>query len=401
MIANMMRLNRIFLACALLLTSVTTPTKAQDQQKSPSTIASEIANIHPKTVVFVFDISMSTKHAGVFTNERAATAAILHKGCGPGDRVALIKFGTGATTVFDKTLTSREDAVALIDQIPLAPEPGRGTNIRLPHSEALQLVQDGKPNPGVVVLLTDSFNDQPLETDPNYASYTNYYTTKLTVYPKTSENASYENLLKTLKGSGELKEYGVGVGIAPSGRPIERLPVGPDESDSPDAASVVSAAPLADANMPTRKTTDTGLLLFGCFGAVILGLALAFWFMSRPSMLRLRLGDKAMPRDYRLKSGRKVGLGGSLTTTGPGDDFFPLAGIDTPAAFVTASGGGFTLIPNGAVITTAKVFHNGVPLEKQSPLRIGDEIRVTLPADDNPVPREYRIRFADPKAPVF
>lgn len=397
-----MTLKHFAVACALLSTCFHPLTaQAQEPQKSPSTIASEISGIHPKTVVFVFDISMSTKHAGVFTNERAATATILHA-CGPGDHVALIKFGTGAQTVFDKTLATREDANALVDQIPAAPEPGRGTNIRLPHHQALQIVDAGKPNPGVVVLLTDSFNDQPLETDPNYPSYTAYYTPKLTVYPKSAENASYENLLKTLKASGELKEYGVGVGIAPTGRPIERLPVGPDESDSPDAASVVSTAPLADNTSTTRKTTDTSLLLFGCFGAIILGLAIAFWAMSRPSSLRLQLGDKSLPRDYRLKSGKKVGLGGSLTSCAPGDDFFPLAGLDAPVAFVTASGGGFTLNPNPAVISATKVFHNGVGLERQSPLRIGDEIRVSLPVDNtSPIPREYRVRFVDPKAPVF
>ena len=400
-----MRLNRSHVAClVLVLTSLLAIAPsivyAQTPQKSPSTIATEIAGIHPKTVVFVFDVTMSTRHAGVFTNERSATATILRQGCGPGDRVALIKFGTGATTVFDKTLKTREEASTLIDQIPEAPEAGRGTNIRLPHSQALQLVQDSAPNAGVIVLLTDSYNDQPLESDPNYPSYTSYYTPKLTVYPKTSENVSYENLLKTLIGEG-LRQYGVGVGIAPNGRPIERVPTAA-ESDTPDAASVVSTAPLAtpDSGATTRKTSDTGLLLFGCFGAVILGLAIAFWAMSRPSALRLKLGEKSMPRDYHVKSGRKVGLGGSMTTAGPGGDFFPLEGVANPVAFVAASGGGFVLNPNSQVISTAKVFHNGVPLEKTSPLRIGDEIRVSI-ADGGPVPKDYRVLFADPKAPVF
>jgi hypothetical protein len=394
-------LARTAVLCAAGLAFLSQPLHAQDQQQiPPAKIALQIAKLHPKTVVFVFDVTMSTKHGGVFTNERAATATILRNGCDPGDRVALIKFGTGATTVFDKTLATREDAVALINQIPSAPEPGRGTNIRLPHNQALQMVQDGSPNPGAIILLTDSFNDQPLESDPNYPKYTAYYTPKLTVYPSTPENADYERLLRTLKASGKLHQYGVGVGIAPNGRPIERLPVGPGESDAPDTSTETASQALGEP-VTERKTTDTNLLLFGCFGAVILGLAFGFWAMSKPSAIRLALGDKGMPRDYMVKSGKKVCLGGSLATCGPGDDFFPLTGLDAPAAFVAASGGGFVLNPNSTNPGPAKVFHNGIPLNQTSPLKIGDEIRISVPADDSAVPRDYRIRFADPKAAVF
>lgn len=395
-----MKFNIALSLLALALLTAAIPVTAQTQPPPPSTIAADIVKIHPKTVVFVFDVTMSTRHGGVFSQERAATATILRGGCDPGDRVVLIEFGTGATTVFDKTLTTREEAVDLINQIPLAPVPGRGTNIRLPHHEALQIVKGSLPNPGVIVLLTDSYNDQPLTTDPNYPFYTAYYTPKLTVYPKTPENADYERLLRTLKASGKLHEYGVCVGIAPSGRPIERLPMSADESDAPAVATLDTPQSLGEA-VGERKTNDTGLLLGGCFGAIVIGLAIAAWAMSRPSPVRLRLGDKALPRDYMLKSGKKVGLGGSIATCAPGDDFFPLAGVEKPVAFVTASGGGFVLNPGASGGGPAKVFHNGMPLETTSPLRIGDEIRVSVPADDAPVPREYRVRFADPKAQVF
>lgn len=397
-----MTLIRTLFACiamVLCLAMFSTPAGAQVRQLPPAAIAERVAKIHPKTLVFVFDVTMSTRHNGVFELERSATATILRQGCEPGDRVVLIKFGTGAAVVFDKTLNTREEAVELIDRIPPAPEPGRGTNIRLPHHEALQMVEAGLPNPGVIILLTDSYNDQPSTTDPNYPKYTAYYTPVLTKYPRTPENADYERLLRTLKASGKLHEYGVGVGIAANGRPIERIPTAA-ESDAPDQMAEIMPQVLGE-GVVEHKASDTNLLLFGCFGAIVLGLLIAAWAMTRPSPVRLTLGEKSMPRDYLVKSGKKVCLGGSLASCGPGDDFFPLSGLDSPAAYVAASGGGFVLAPNPGKNGSAKVFHNGVPLEVPSPLRIGDEIRVSIPADDSPTPRDYRVRFADPKAPVF
>ena len=73
----------------------------------------------------------------------------------------------------------------LIDELPKAPAPGHGTNIRWPHHEALKLIAREHLCPAVVVLLTDSFNDRPDLTDPNYPKYLSYYTLKgLTVLPQ-------------------------------------------------------------------------------------------------------------------------------------------------------------------------------------------------------------------------
>jgi hypothetical protein len=370
---------------------------------APADIATRIAGMHPKTVVFVFDVTMSTEHNGVFQTERAATASLLRDGCDPGDRVILLEFGTGVTTVFDKTLATREDAVALIDQIPPAPVPGRGTNIRLPHVLALRLVESTLPNPGVIILLTDSFNDPPAPADPNMGQYTAYYSPKgLTVYPNTTENAEYERLLSTLKASGKLYQFGVGVGIAPSGRPIERIPTAA-QSDAPDAAAEPLTLPQETVeNEPIRRIGDRPFVVIGCFSVVFIGLIWVAIVLMRPTPVRLVLGDKGMPRDFRLRSGAKVCLGGTLANCGPGDDFLPLAGLAAPAAFVAASGGGAVLNPGGDRSATApKVFHNGVALEYPSPLRIGDEIRISAASADIGVPTEYRIRFADPKEHAF
>jgi len=175
-----------------------------------STIAKQMAAIHPKTVVFVFDVSESTRANDVFSNERAATSELLREGCLPGDHVALLSFGTSYRTIFDETVGTPTNFDVPVSQLPGDPEPGHGTNIRLPHHAALKIVESSLPNPGVIVLLTDSFNDRPLDSDPAYAQYLQYYALdSLTHYPHTPENREYAALLARLMRSGKLHEYGV------------------------------------------------------------------------------------------------------------------------------------------------------------------------------------------------
>ncbi len=388
------------LLTALFWLLVATSAGAQQPQPGPSAIAARLAQVHPKTVIFVFDVTMSTRHGGVFQIERAATSTILRKGCVPGDHVILISFGTSTRTVFDRVLASPADAVSLLDLIPPAPEPGRGTNIRLPHHQALERVESGLPEPGAIILLTDSFNDSPAPDDPNMASYNAYYSPKgLTVYPHTPENADYERLLRTLKASGKLYQFGVGVGIAPSGRPIERIPT-MAESDDPEAATA-SIQLTEPAATHEARIGDRPFVVIGCFSVILIGLIWAALALAKPTPVRLILGDRGMPRDYRLKSGARVCLGGALDNCRPGDDFFPLAGLPGPSGYVTASGGGLVLTPLETGNAPARVFHNGVPLELPVPLKYGDEIRVSLAPTPAGPPQEFRIRFADPKAPIF
>ena len=85
---------------------------------SADQIVQRIQPLHPKTLVLVFDVTQSTRHNGVFQLERAASATLIEDGCRVGDRVVLLKFGTGYTTVFDKTLAENADKQTLVDQIP-------------------------------------------------------------------------------------------------------------------------------------------------------------------------------------------------------------------------------------------------------------------------------------------
>ena len=392
------------LAALLLILMLVGIARAQDNTpttEAPEQIAAEIKTLHPKTLVLVFDVTESTRHNGVFGQERAAAATLLRQGCLPGDRVVLDKFGTSYSTVFDKTLADAAEAGALVDQIPAAPEPGHGTNIRLPHHEALKLLDHETTGPGVVVLLTDSFNDRPDPNGPDYGKYLAYYTLKgLTVYPQTPENRDYERLLRKLKASGRLHEYGIDVGIAPSGRPIERLPVGPGQGDS-DATDSVQTPTVLKPVQSGKASSPLPLILGGGLAALLLLGGLAYALLNRPIPVRLKLGDRSQPRDFRLRPGAKIALGGTPASVTAGGDVFALPGLSAPIAYVQAVRGGLSLVPGPASDPPVPLFHNGVRLERESPLRVGDEIRILAPTPDGLPPREHRLRLEDPRAPSF
>ena len=384
---------------ALILFFLCLPLYAQEGL-APTKIAAEIKPLAHKTVIFVFDVTQSTRHGGVFTQERAATATLLRLGCSPGDRVILLKFGTGYSAVFDKILANSSDIDPLIDLIPAAPEPGHGTNIRWPHHEALKLITRDALCPAVVVLLTDSFNDRPDLTDPNYAKYLAYYTLKgLTIYPESSENSDYVRKLETLTRKGCLRQYGVGVGIAPDGRPIERLPVGPGQGDSSSGTTTEAPAILAPTGSPNHASFLPWIL--GLLALLLLIAALWYFLSRRPLPLRLRLGDKGLPRDFRVAPGSQIALGGAPGTSFGSAEIFPLAGLAAPSAFIRNTSRSLTLTPAPTLSGSPALFHNGMPLQQPVPLRIGDELRVSVPATETEPSREHRLRVEDPLGPVF
>lgn len=395
---------KAFFAALFLAVFLLAPTLAQTAPTdlSPETIAAQIKPLHDKTLVLVFDVTESTRHGGVFTEERAASATLIRSGCSPGDRVILIPFGTGYHTVFDTKITSPADADTLIDELPKAPAPGHGTNIRWPHHEALKRIAREHLCPAVVVLLTDSFNDRPDLTDPNYPKYLAYYTLKgLTVYPDTPENRDYERLLAKLTRSGCLHQYGVGVALASTGRPIERLPVGPNEGDSDAEGATEIPTVLAPTGAPASRSI-LPLILGGLLAILLLALLAWYLLRRRPVPVRLRLGPKALPRDYRLLPGASLALGGAPSAATGSQDIFPLAGVAAPVALITATGGIPTVVPSSATgDTSPALFHNGLRLQQPAPLRVGDELRVAVPATAADAEREHRITVMDPHGQVF
>ena len=393
----------LFVAVLLLLVPGHSASAQNAAPLSPAQIARQIKPLAHKTLILVFDVTESTRHGGVFTEEREAAATLLRQGCSPGDRAILLPFGTGYKTTFDKTLTDSADVDALIDQLPDAPSPGHGTNIRWPHHEALKLIARDNLCPAVVVLLTDSFNDRPDLTDPNYPKYRSYYTLKsLTDYPETPENRDYERLLRTLTAKGCLHQYGVGVAIASTGRPVERLPVGPSQGDD-DTGSTTEVPTVLAPTGGVAKSSPLPLLLGILFGLALLALLAWLFLRGKPTPVRLKLGERGLPRDFRLPPGGRLALGGQPGTSPGFADVFPLAGLPAPIAAITADRGGLTLSPappaDGAVAPA--LFHNGLRLEQPAPLRVGDELRVLVPATATEAEREHRVRVEDPRAPLF
>ena len=393
----------LFAALAFVF-CVATPVLAQDAAAplGAEQIAAQIKPLKAKTLILVFDVTQSTLHGGVFATERESSATLIQKGCSPGDRVILIPFGTGEKTVFDKTLASNADKTALIEQMPEAPAPGHGTNIRWPHHEALKLIAREDACPAVVVLLTDSFNDRPDLKDPNYPKYRSYYAIKkaLTVHPDTTENRDYDRLLKTLTAKGCLRQYGVGVGIASDGRPIERFPVGPGQGDSDAGTTTQEPTVLAPVGTGGHGS-PLPVILGAILAALLLGLLLWFLTRRRPVPIRLKLGDKSLPRDFRLLPGTKLAVGGAPGLASGSTDTFPLAGVAAPVAFIQAERGSASLVPASPGEGLPVVFHNGVALKQPAPLRVGDDLRVAVPATVSEMEREHRIRVEDPHGAMF
>ncbi|MES2459399.1 MAG: vWA domain-containing protein [Armatimonadota bacterium] len=368
----------------------------------------DLRAIKDKTVIFVFDVSGSMRGENL-RRAREATVGILREGTGTGDRVVLFTFGAGYKKVFDKTLESSADKAALVEQVPSRPEEGAGTNIRRPHHEALKILEQTQPRPGAVILLTDSFNDEPRPTDPSYSDYLRYYTAggQLNKYPNTPENRDYERLLQKLYRSRKIKAYGIGVQIDESGRPGERLPQAAPSVTSLPATPVVSSVVREE-----KPTSPLPWILLGAAALLALLAALLLPPLLRAATFRLT-GGPAGPKDFSLKNGQVVRLGGKGASFA--GDAYPLPGLDDPAAEIRAARGQLRLAPLGVVATERtpaavpaqggsnqnvlpRVFHNGLPLEKEEPLGYGDEIRVSVPnASGAGVPREFRLKLDDPR----
>lgn len=377
-----------------------------DAAGSESTsIVRELRALPGKTLVFVFDVSasMNTKVSSSDTRSnldraREATINLIREGAGPGDRLALLTFGAGYQKVFDESVATEADKDKLVELVPSQTAQGRGTNIRKAHHEALKLLDAALPRPGAVVLLTDSFNDEPSQSDPAYADYLRYYTPggRLEKHPNTPQNRDYERLLNKMQRS-NVKIRGIGVQIDQSGRPVERLPQTggtPSEPvDLPFTPAVVQ--PVSDGpGIPW---------LWIALGLGVLGLALLFLLpLTRSFALRIS-GGPAGAKDFQVKGNALVKLGGEGANFA--HDAYSLPGVAVPLALVKSVRGQLLLTPvqqqtSGGPSDAAgtKVFHNGLPLEKAVDLGYGDEVRVSVPDPSGAgVAKEFRLKFEDPK----
>lgn len=360
-----------------------------------ATAVKSLRAVSPKTLIFVFDVSGSMR-GELLRRAREATITILREGTQAGDRVVLYTFGAGYEQVFDQTLKSEAEKRELIAKVPTKPGDGAGTNIRKPHHDALKLLEANLPNPGAVILLTDSFNDEPKRDDVAYPTYLKYYVPggRLAKHPDTPENRDYERLLRLMTDSQKVQIFGIGVQIDKSGRPVERLPQAeatPTATDNNTQTStpVTTVGSEKKSGLPLEWLIGGGLLAL----ALIAGLV-AFMRGSKPVSLRIK-GGPGKPKDFEIVSGQTVYIGGANAHA---FDAYALPGTKSPIATLRgASGGRFTLAPmtqeGGA--PAVKVSLNGLPLEKESPLTFGDEVRISVPEDSGAL-KEYRLTFDDP-----
>ena len=386
--------------CLLLLALLASPARAQDEADpgisdaelgESAAVVRELRAVKDKTLIFVFDVSGSMRGVNL-SRAREATLNLIREASVPGDRLVLMTFGAGYRTVFDKTLSTEADKDALVEQVPSEVGQGAGTNIRKPHHDALKILDASLPRPGAVVLLTDSFNDEPRKDDPAYPDYLRYYTPggRLQRYPDSPENRDYERLLQKVQRTQKVKMYGIGVQIDQSGRPVERLPQAAPEIPDPGP----TFEPAVTQPAPARSTVPWLWIGLG-LGALLLAL-LFLLPLTRSVPLRVS-GGPAGPKDFRLKGGNTVRIGGD--GAGFAHDAYPLPGVGTtPALIRGARGGQLSLVPGTPQqpgVEPPRVYHNGLPLEKEAPLAYGDEVRVSVP-DPSGIARDYRLKFEDP-----
>ena len=188
----------------------------------------------------------------------------------------------------------------------------------------------------------------------------------------------------------EGKTFGMGVEIQPSGRPKEQFKVAPKEATQA-TPEPTDSTPVSSAPPPKPEEFPLGLLL-GVGGVALAGVLLA---VLRPRSMPLRIAGVGTPRDFDMRSNTVLRLGGEGGSAAL--DAYPLGGTKAVAATVKGGRGQLTLQPQpvqpGASL---RVYHNGLPLEKATPLRYGDEVRVSVLDANGAIIKENRLKFSDP-----
>lgn len=411
----------IFLLCCTALTGSSGVGRAQGDGGALSAeewadlgevapIVQELRPQRDKNVVLIFDVSGSMNSDAMLKRARQAAAKIVRYSVRPGDDVLLLTFGAGYDS-FEKKIADGDDRQKVLDKIPVATGAGAGTNIRRPHHEALKFLERataGNSHSATIIVLTDSFNDEPKRDNLAYEDYKRFYTPggQLLKYPPTPENREYERLLRELVDSGRVKQYGIGIGFAPNGRPIERLPQSaPSPTDAPP-----TPPPVRDpaATKPAPPPFPYGWVLGGA-GVVLLGL-LALIPLFKTNALRITGGPDGA-KDFVVGGGRTIRIGGEGASFSP--DAYGIPGTKEAVAIIRGSRGLMTVAPpgggnagknagknaagagsnqNGGV----RVYVSGLPLEGDTPLNIGDELRIALPTENGGT-QDFRLKFADPR----
>lgn len=346
-------------------------------------IETDLASSHPKTVALVIDVSGSMSDENRLQRARKSAFWIVRNVVGVGDRVLVYPFSGSFTTAVDRVVRSTADRKAVLEAIPFEPVAGKGTNIRRAHHRALEECLESAPSAGIV-LVTDSYNDQPDAQGPDWDHYRQYYVpgAALDRYPDTPENRAYEDLLARFRQRGG-RTYGIGVEIDPqSGRPVERLP-----KELPSAPITAPPSPSGSDGQATRSVSTQPWVPVLIGSLVLLGVGgLVAW--RRPVFLRLDGPGGGKDVDFRLAPGIVLRIGGTVGSATT--DAVPVAGSNEEAAVVRLRGRSPELVARSS--TGIRVQHNGMVVDAPVVLRDGDEIRVVVENGTAGVARESRWR---------
>jgi hypothetical protein len=345
----------------------------------------------PHYLVVVFDVSGSMRDRAILSRARQQVLTLVNEGLKEGDRMALIHFASRPTVAVDLEVKRDADRRALREAVPTSEDidPGRGSNIRWAQHQALELVREyqrehpGMPPRGAsIVLVSDSFNDQPEREGEGWERYLDYYSRQsLSTYPNTKANREYEELLRAAPER-RIQVFGFGLEIdSATRRPVEQAPQAipiPKPTEPPPAPATTAAPPKRD---------PPWLLIIGSILAatVVLGAVM----LTRPGAASLT--DGKTTRNFTLPGGRGVQIGGAGAAQY--DYGFPVVGTKDPLATIRHSMGRYTLFPSAAA--SGQVLVNGQPATGATPLRFGDEIKLIV-AGAGGTRREVRLTFGRP-----
>lgn len=254
------RLAVLFLAMLLLgLFPLAAPASASDPWMADAARIEKAIQLHPAphAVVVVFDVSGSMRsrvpETGLsrWQEARAATSEVLTSSLKPGDDLTILPFDAVVHDPQSHSALKEAEIPNLGQFIPSAITGEAGTNMRLAHSRALDLLEKqfagspaGKRPWGAIIVVSDGFNDAPpLHSAPwqDYAKFCNVHSDNQDLYPDTPECEQWRREAFRFASSGEGETFGIGVKIhdgVPEYRPVNENPE--EASTAAPAASTVT-----------------------------------------------------------------------------------------------------------------------------------------------------------------
>ena len=251
--------------------------------------------------------------------------------------------------------------------------------------------KDCRP-PARSFFLTDSFNDEPqVTTDAAYPGLSSLLYARRTAnqVPKARpRNSDYERLLKKLLASGKLTQFGIGIKIAGQWSPdrtaaavadYARTCTPPTMRERTTTRSTPQYRPAKPASPATLPRWSERIL------AVLAGIAA---FVLRTTAAGVGRAHRGRPRRHerllrsRTAAAIRVGRRWRVRRVRrlPDSRRCERAGCPRVRGVAWAIICRSRTARKGNQSAPPRVYHNGLPLEKEEPLNYGDEVRVGLPS---------------------